>query len=182
MRVFAYCCASFEDITRKAAGVVPLISPPTSVYNLSPLTLSRDYDLLYFDLHGLPGEACWLGDDRTLAMTATELRKANLTGAIVFATNCYLADDNSPMLDALLDAGARYVIGGDGKNQAGEKTMFGASLLGLWFRRLLAWRIPPLHALTWAKKRVEWDLVDKASKRMAAKDTLGFRAYYREVT
>lgn len=180
MRVFAYCCASFRDITRKAAGVEPTCSPPTSVYNLSAWRLGR-YDLLYFDLHGLPGESFWLGDDRTLAMTATVLRTINLTGAIVFALNCYLADEGSPMLDALLDAGARYVIGGDGKNWAGPRTLWGASLLGLWFRRLLAWRVSPLRALALAKQRVRWSMVRK-HKRLAAKDTLGFRAYYREAT
>ena len=182
MKVFAYCCASFEDITKRAAGVAPLCSPPFTVYNLD-LALLENHDLLWFDLHGAPGESYWLGDDRTLAMTATELRKANLDGAVVFALNCYLADEDSPMMDALLDAGARYIIGGDGKNWAGSKrALMGAGLLGLWFRRLLAWGIPPLKALSLAKKRVEWSMIDKAGKRLAAKDTLQFRAYYREVT
>jgi len=181
MRVFAYCCASFADVTRKAAGVEPLISPPASVYNLDPQRLSGR-DLLYFDLHGLPGESFWLGDDRTLAMTATALRTVNLAGTVVFALSCFLADPNSPMLDALLDAGARYVVGGDGQNWAGGKrAMMGAGLLGLWFRRLLTWGIPPLEALAWAKRRVGLSAI-KRGKRLAAKDTLGFRAYYREAT
>jgi len=181
MRVFAYCCASFRDITRKAAGVEPLISPPTSVYNLDVRQLSG-HDLLYFDLHGLPGESFWLGDDHTLAMTAAALREADLRGATVFALSCYLADENSPMMDALLDAGARYVVGADGRNWAGgRQAMMGAGLLGLWFRRLLTWGVPPLRALAWGKRRVRLSAV-KQNKRLAAKDTLGFRAYYREAT
>ena len=182
MRVFAYCCASFKDITRKAAGVSPVTSPPSTVYNFD-LALLEDRDLLYFDLHGLPGEAYWLGDDRTLALTATALRKADLRGAVVFALNCYLADEDSPMLDALLDAGARYVVGGDGRNWAGGKrAIMDAGLLGLWFRRLLSWKVPPLQALAWAKMRVRLSPAKKG-KRLAAKvDTLKFKAYYREVT
>jgi len=181
MRTFAYCAASFEDITRKAADVSPLCSPPTSVYNFD-LALLENQDVLFFDLHGLPGESFWLGDDHVLAMTATELRKADLTSAVVFALNCYLADSNAPMLDTLLDAGARYVVGGDGKNWAGKKReIMGAGLLGLWFRRLLAWGVPPLRALAWAKQRVRLSAL-KRGKQLAAKDTLQFRAYYREAT
>ena len=181
MRVFAYCCASFEDVTRKAAGVAPLCSPPVTATSVDLHDL-EECDLIYFDLHGHPLQPFWWGDGRTVALTAQQIREVNLNGAIVFALTCYLADEDSPMLDALLDAGARYVIGGDGKNWAGQRSLFGAGLLGLWFRRLLAWGIPPLKALAWAKKRVEWGMIDKASKRLAAKDTLQFRAYYREAT
>jgi len=181
MRVFAYCCASFEDITRKAAGVEPLLSPPVSALSFNPCDLAG-CDLLYFDLHGRPGQSYWWGDKRTIALTAMQIREADLRGTIIFALSCYLADSNSPMLDALLDAGARYVIGGAGKNWAGgRRSMLGAGLLGLWFRRLLSWGMPPLKALAWAKQRVRLSAM-KRGKRLAAKDTLGFRAYYREVT
>lgn len=183
MRIFAYCCASFEGVTGRAAGVQPVVCPPATAYNIHPvLQRLAGYDLLYFDLHGLPGEAYWLGDDRTVALTASQLREVNLIGTTVFALSCYLADEGSPMLDALLDAGARYVIGGDGRNWAGKRrTMMGAGLLGLWFRRLLAWGMPPLKALAWAKQRVKLSAL-KRGKQLAAKDTLDFRAYYREVT
>lgn len=181
MRVFAYCCASFKDMTRKAAGMAPLCSPPTSALDFDPARLERR-DLLYFDLHGHQHQSFWWGDGHTVALTAQQIRKANLDGTIVFAINCYLANQESPMLDALLDAGARYVIGGDGENWAGSRrSMMGAGLLGLWFRRLLAWNMPPLRALAWAKQRVRLSAV-KRGKRLAAKDTLEFRAYYREVT
>lgn len=181
MRVCAYCCASFRDITRKAAGVSPLTSPPTSALDFDLAQLERR-DLLYFDLHGHQYQSFWWGDERTVALTAQQIRETNLDGAIVFALSCYLADEGSPMLDALLDAGARYVVGGDGQNWAGgRRAMLGAGLLGLWFRRLLTWGMPPLRALAWAKWRVRLSAV-KRGKRLAAKDTLEFRAYYREVT
>ena len=179
MRVFAYCCASFRDITRKAAGVKPLLSPPTSALDFDPAYL-EGRDLLYFDLHGHQYQSFWWGDGHTVALTAQQIRGANLDGAIVFALSCYLADESSPMLDALLDAGARYVVGGDGRNWAGgRQALMGAGLLGLWFRRLLARGMPPLSALAWAKRRVGLSAV-KRGKRLAAKDTLEFRAYYRE--
>ena len=180
MRIFAYCCASFEDVTRRAAGVQPLTCPPVTASSLGPSDLGG-YDLLYFDLHGHPLQPFWQGDGRTVALTAQQVREADLNGTVVFILSCYLADQESPMLDALLDAGARYVVGGDGENWEGPGSLFGAGLLGLWFRRLLAWRVPPLRALALAKKRVEWGMTGKASKRLAAKDTLQFRAYYREV-
>lgn len=180
MRVHAYCCKSFENITRKAAGVQPLTCPPATIYNLDVAHLAA-CDLLYIDLHGRPGETFWLGDNRTLALTTEQVRQMDLRNTIVFALSCYLADQESPTLDALLDAGARYVIGGDGQNWAGPRTLWGASLLGLWFRRLLGWGVPPLRALAWAKRRVRLSAV-KRSKRLASKDTLEFRAYYREAT
>lgn len=181
MKVHAYCCKSFEGITKKAAGVQPLTCPPTTAYNLD-ITHLAACDLLYIDLHGLPGETFWLGDNHILAFTTEQMRQMDLRNTIVFALSCYLADQESPTLDALLDAGARYVIGGDGKNWAGgRRSMLGAGLLGLWFRRLLSWRVPPLKALAWAKQRVRLSAMKK-SKRLAAKDTLAFRAYYREVT
>lgn len=169
-------------MTRKAAGIRPLLSPPVTASDLAPSDLGG-YDLLYFDLHGHPLQPFWRGDGRAVALTAQQVHAADLSGAIVFALTCYLADEGSPMLDALLDAGARYVVGGDGKNWAGSRReLFGAGLLGLWFRRLLAWGVPPLNALALAKKRVKWGMIDKASKRLAAKDALQFRAYYREAT
>lgn len=98
------------------------------------------------------------------------------------------------MLDALLAAGVKYVIGGDGRNWAGERSVYGASLLGLWFRRLFTRGLDPLRALALAKKRVRadmavsrfWEWFDKrpylpgqVRRAEAARDTLGFRAYYR---
>lgn len=90
MRVFAYCCASFEETTWRAAGVEPLLSPPVTAETFEPRWLegpgwspaisrrvgqagawqSEAWELIYFDLHGWPGEACWRGDDGLVALTA----------------------------------------------------------------------------------------------------------------
>jgi hypothetical protein len=192
MRVLAYCAKSFEQATQQAAGVAPLTSPPLTAALFDPLLLSG-HDLIYFDLHGGAGDAWWYGAWKennftylTVALTADQVRRARLGGAVVFALNCHLADRGSPMLDALLAAGARYVIGGDGRNWAGKtRSLFGASLLGLWFRRGMEMGLDPLRALGLAKRRVRLSLaVNRALRRTgmaeAAADTLAFRAYYRE--
>ena len=183
MNIFAYCAASFREVTRRAAGVEPLTCPPASA-EFFELTWLEGYDFLYFDLHGEPGATFWCGDDGIVALTAPQVLGADLGGAIVFATNCYLADEDSPMMDALLEAGARYVIGGQGPNWAGQCTMYGASLLGLRFRQLLQRRLDPLRAITLAKR---WVRLGQAANRIlghkslsqAAEDTLAFRVYYR---
>jgi hypothetical protein len=137
------------------------------------------YQLIYFDLHGEPGATEWYGDMGMPALTANQVREASLDGAIVFALNCFLADQDSPMMDALLVAGARYVIGGEGRNWAGERNLFGASLLGRWFRMMLALGYAPLEALRVAKARVRLNLLSAPDKVAAARDTLAFRAYVR---
>jgi hypothetical protein len=176
MRVFAYCCAEFAGVTRRAAGVSPFLSPPVTANSFGPAILNG-FDFYYFDLHGDLGGDFWytvVAGTRVPSLTADQVRGANMQGAIVFAAGCYLGDENSPMLDALLAAGARYVIGGAGRNygpQAGW--LYGAPLLGLWVRRLVGLGIDPLWALRMAKRAV-------ATKRVAAADTLAFRAFYRK--
>jgi hypothetical protein len=182
MNTFAYCARQFEEATRKAAGVNPLLSPPLT---------SRDGEILlgwmawarfvYFDLHGFPGGTCWLGDDHVAAIRADQLAEADLSETVVFAANCHLADRESVMMDALLEAGATYVVAGEGPNQgptAGR--LYGAPLLGLWFRRIVAFGMEPLLALTWAKKVVRVDEVLVGGQAAAADvDAMGFRAYVR---
>ncbi|MBU0494099.1 MAG: hypothetical protein KKA73_04915 [Chloroflexi bacterium] len=185
MRVFAYCAQSFAATTRAAAGVAPLTSPPLTGATFDPRWLAG-YDLLYLDLHGQPGQPTWWGDE-AVALTAAQIQTTDLTGAVVFAVNCHLADADSPMLDALLSAGARYVIGGDGRNWGGERALLGAPLLGQWFRRLLRVHVPPLLALRWAKARVQADLwaadaQERHDLAEAARDTLAFQAYYRRTS
>lgn len=186
MDVFAYCCESFREATRRAAGVEPVTCPPASVEDFEPGWL-ENRDLLYFDLHGAPGEGFWCGDGGIVALTAAQIAQVPLNNTIVFAANCYLADEDSPMMDALLEAGARYVIGGDGMNWAGQRRLYGASLLGLAIRQMMAAGIDPLTALTIGKKRLMLQLAgSKLLQRQdlaeAARDTLAFRAYYRRET
>jgi hypothetical protein len=194
VKVFAYCCREFEEATRKAAGIDPLLSPPINAGNFA-YTL-EGYDLLYFDLHGEAGFDYWFSVvDRDIvpALRAEQIREADLSGAVVFAVNCYLADEDSLMLDALLDAGCRYVIGGEGKNYGALHSPRWAGLLGLWFRRLLEAGFGPLRALKLAKQRVRLTAVKnrmlgikhkktflEVSDSEAIADTLAFRAYYRK--
>lgn len=183
MNVFAYCAASFREATRRAAGVEPLTCPPASAESFEPSWLEGQ-DFLYFDLHGEPGEAFWRGDGGIVALTDAQIAQADLGGAVVFAANCYLADQDSPMMDALLEAGARYVIGGEGQNWAGQRTVYGASLLGQRFRQLLEREFDPLRAITLAKRWLQLGLAANRILRrrhlvQAAKDTLAFRVYYR---
>jgi hypothetical protein len=204
VNVFAYCAQSFEATARRAAGVVPITSPPVTAYSFEPAWL-KGRDLIYFDLHGEPGESVWWGDaletpwrDRTPALTADVLMQSELTGAVVFATNCYLADDDSPMLDALLDAGASFVIGGDGLNFAGtSRTLVGGDLLGYYLRLALDRGHQPLVALAIAKRGVRFSMAARrvlgrslphpgplpqgegVAHEEALADTLAFRAYYR---
>lgn len=174
MRVAAYCAHSFRKATKKGAGVRPYTCPPLSAEFFSG-TLVEGCDLIWFDLHGRAGASAWYGDRHIVALTADKVRSFRLGGAVVFAANCHLADEDSPMLDALLDAGASYVIAGAGSNWGGVERMTGTSLLGLWFRRYLAMGLPVLKALALAKRTARLLSRDSAVLR----DTLAFRAHYR---
>lgn len=141
----------------------------------------QGYDVLYFDLHGQPGAAWWYGDDDLVALTEAQILDADLGGAVVFAVNCHLADDDSPMLDALLNAGARYVIGGPGLNFAGKRTIYGAAALGKSFIIALEHGKHPLKALAIAKRSLSiWSMAQAAPKKKAARDALQFKAFYRK--
>ena len=175
MKIFAYFAKSFEKVTWKSAGVKPLTSPPLRAETFDATQL-EGAQLLYFDLHGQPGAPFWMGDDEIIALRAEQIARLDLRGAVVFALSCYLADAGSPMMDAFLDAGARYVIGGDGENYASSSSAdYGAALLGYWFRRLVDIGADPLRALAIAKRRVG------IGPGLAKDDTLQFRAYYRKV-
>jgi len=185
MRVFAYCCASFAEATRKAAGVEPLLSPPMSAGSFEPGWL-EGYGLIYLDLHGEPGVGYWRGDDGVIALMAWQMREVDLSGAVVFATNCYLADEGSPMMEALLEAGVRYVIGGAGQNWANTKRPAGAAWLGWRVRVLMERGVDPLRALGMGKRLLRLHaaangVLGRKRKVLVDKDTLAFRAYARRV-
>jgi len=181
MRVFAYCDRSFAQGMRRVAGVKPVTCPPMTAETFEPHWL-EDRELILIDLHGEPGEAAWYAIDdagsvpRCIdALRAEQIRQADLGNAIVFAASCYLADEDSPMLDALLDAGARYVIAAPGENYAGRRRLMGASLLGYIFRLALERGRHPLKALAVAKRWLRW----WPGRDAVEADTLEFRAYYR---
>lgn len=184
MRTFAYCAKRFENTTRRGAGVWPFTCPPVTAETFIPSML-EGYDLLYFDLHGIPDSPTWYGDDHHAALSAWDVRQAHLDGVVVFAVNCYLADQNSPMMDALLDAGASFVIGGEGQNYGGAKRMLGAASLGHAFRLGLQAGLRTPAALSaakrwlwllWAKHR----MLGESQREMAIMDALSFKAFYRK--
>ena len=171
--------------------MTPVTSPPrdSTTFDVAQL---EGRDLIYFDLHGRPGSPEWFGQAakkgdvsrHIVALTAEQLETVSLHGTVVFAATCHLADSNSPMRDALLGAGARYVIGGEGVNWNGLHNPIGAGLLGQWFRRGMQIGGDPLRALVFAKARVRLSLLWYRMRGMeahatAARDALAFRAYER---
>lgn len=190
MQILAYCAQSFEEAAARVTGITPMTCPPYMASMFDPHWL-EGYDLLYFDFHGLPGVAYWYEEERGtlpnryIALSADQLRQANLKNTIVVALTCHLADTDSPMLDALLAAGATYVIGGDGRNWASTQKPTGAGLLAKRLIEQLKSGAGVLDALATAKRAIRGQMVRDAARLRfrqvyAGRDTLGFRAYYRE--
>lgn len=173
MNVLAYCAESYREATRRAAGVEPLTCPPLDSRTFDPFWLEGQ-DLLWFDLHGLPFDRAWYGDDHQRALLAHDVHGLRLRGAVVFAASCHVSP-GSPMLEAFLDAGAT-MVGGPGRNYGGRETVLGAGLLGMWLRRGLAAGLGVDRALALAKARVKVAAV-VGGNRMAARDALGFRMW-----
>lgn len=148
MKTFAYCSRTFTQSVRSSAGVTPFTCPPLIMEHFLP-GLLEGYRFLYFKLHGIKGEPFWYGDNWLTALSAETIHVADLRSAVVFAANCHLPE--SPMLDALLAAGAQAVVAGGGRNFAGVTAMRGADLLGYYFRLMLQLHIPPKAALSMAK-------------------------------
>jgi hypothetical protein len=184
MRIFAYCCLSFSESVQKATGVVPVTCPPLSAFggqglDRFPVCALEGHDLIYFKLHGLPGQPYWYGDDMTSAVTSDQLRAADLSGTVVFVANCHLwhrgkKGKGQPMLDALLDAGAEAVVGGGGENFGKRTKVYGADLLGKWF--VMAYRLcgSALTSFYVAKARVSLE------DDFGAQDALGFKLFTQE--
>lgn len=189
MKTLAYCAASFEQSVKKAAGVQPILSPPMTMQQFDPSTL-EGYDFIYFKLHGMPAEKYWYGDSWITAISASQIKEANLSGSTVFVANCHLFHQfisqdeiTSPMLYALLQAGAKAVVGGPGRNYASSYHVAGADKLGRAFRRFLQLKFPPDTALTLAQaqlailKTVLHNLTPAES--LALDDTFAFRIFTR---
>jgi len=178
MKVFAYCAASFQQSVRKAAGVRPLLSPPVTAESFAPTWL-HGHDFIYVKLPGLPEEVYWYGDHWLTALRVTQILAADLRGAVVFVANCHLYQTNnghhptSPMLTALLAAGARCVIGGAGDNYAKPHSVHGADSLGRTLRHLLQFGFGPYTAFHLARLALSL----KLHKDLADKDTLKFHYF-----
>ncbi len=168
MRVFAYCCASMLERTRRAAGMYPRLCPPINVACIAPRTL-EGYDLLYLMLHGMPDQPFLYGDRWETALSAETVRSANLAGSVVYSGACYLAE--SPMLPAFLEAGA-VVIGGSGRNYSVKGGFDLVDLLGQWVRYGLAAGLTPERALRLGKARLRLGRISKERR-----DTLKFEMW-----
>lgn len=168
---------------RWVAGVQPVTCPPIVAETFNPAWLENQ-DLILIDLHGERGLDYWYAvadgpggiPQRIVALRSEQICQADLGGAVVFATSCYLGEEDSPMLAALLDAGAGYVIAGSGENYAGERKIAGAGLLALFFRMYLEAGVNPPKALATAKNSLR---IVGRNKR-AKQDTLAFQAFKRE--
>lgn len=190
MRVFAYCGETFRESTKKIAGVSPLTCPPITADNFNPIWLNFA-DLIIFDLHGKKGSDYWfelqpvqgvpfMPPLEIKALTAEKIRQSDLTGKVVMGLNCYLGDIDNPMLDALLYAGAAYVISGEGANWAIGSDI-GATQLAYLFRRSLEKGLPVLQSLDRAKRGISkwlnWYKLSGQNERVKAiEDSLEFKA------
>lgn len=175
VRIVAYAARRYEGATRAAVGQAALLltCPPLLDLTFDPAMLSGA-DLVVFNLHGLPGQPVWLGgdqvDDNLPALRAETLARCQLGGAGVFAINCYLGDaSDSPMRDALWQAGAGYLVSGAGENFGGMERPAGADVLLKWFRLFLERGLSPARALSLA--RVICRVVERGQ---VAEDTLAF--------
>jgi hypothetical protein len=129
-------------------------------------------DLVWLKLHGIEGQRYWYGDDYTTALSAAQLAQADLEGAVVFVSNCWLADhfgEPGPMLRALAQANPRAIIGGSGYNYALPDRLGGTDLLGLYVRVFLQVGFAAFNALRFAKLRLYLKHQDRVTQ-----DTLAF--------
>lgn len=149
MTTFAFCAASLVQSAAVVAGVQPLTSPPTFLSVFDPRQM-EGHALLFFKLHGAPGASFWYGDGGQVACSADQIRSAHLNGALVFAANCWGGKD-SPMVQALLAAGAAAVVTGEGLNYAGVTQIDGADIIGIVWRAFLELGADAGWALTLAK-------------------------------
>ncbi|MCC6192051.1 MAG: hypothetical protein IT318_23730 [Anaerolineales bacterium] len=113
----------------------PLTSPPVFLDSFDPHVLD-ERRFLFFKLHGLEGQPYWYGDGAVTACSAEQLRTARLDGAMAFAANCW-GGVGSPMVQALLAAGAAAVVTGEGLNWAGTRRVDGIDVMALAWRKFL---------------------------------------------
>lgn len=109
-----------------ATGQLPLTSPPVTASSFDGLS----GDLVYVCLHGVAGQPYWYGDDMVTAVTAKQVRASDLSGATVYLAGCF---GRGPMSDALLAAGAAYVVGDSDAAWAGRLWPTGSNALGKYF-------------------------------------------------
>jgi len=133
-----------------------LTSPPICATDFNPAWL-EGIDLLYLDLHGIPGSVyLWSGPKghRSAALSLKTVLATDLQNTVVFLTACYLPQTH--FLRAFLDAGARAVIGGAGENWGTSRGLSGAQRLARWLIHFLRRGKSPEEALRLAKRALRW--------------------------
>jgi len=183
LRIAAYVARRYESVTRivLGRGATILTCPPLHDSVFVPGLLA-DYDLVVFNLHGLPDTPAWLGgdemNDAVPALKAKTLASCDLRGSGVFVVNCHLGDEQDPMRAALVTAAADWIIGGAGENFAGILVPVGADVLLKWFCRALRVLRKPDKALAWAKRLAKRFAPEHTEQqRMALADALGFEIW-----
>lgn len=124
LNVFTYTARAWRWSVFLATGRWPLTSPALGP-DTFPTEKLTGHDVLYFKLHGLPKEPRWYGleyaNGKAIWQDAINVENIifapDLDGAIVFAQSCYA--QQSPMVQALINAGASAVVGTSVKLKAG---------------------------------------------------------------
>lgn len=175
LKILAYCDQRYEQATRRVVGEGAMIvtSPPAFAGDVE----LEGYDLIYLDLHGQPGSVYLYSGPETdrAALSVWAVRAANLDGAIIFATTCYLPQ--TPFVRAFLDAGASAVIGGDGENWGTSERLSGAQVLALLTLRALVAGRELDDALKKAKRKLHFSLLRRLWDRKATADALQFQIW-----
>jgi len=141
-------------------------TPPWSASNAEWKT--QDAQLLYFNLHGFDNAAAWKGFDDSSgnwrdAMTPSDVTSTAVSGAIVFAENCYggLVARRSPRNSvalSMLASGARVFIGSTGMAYGSfmqqPDTPIEADVLGGGFVRRVRTGEAAGHALAMARREL----------------------------
>jgi hypothetical protein len=133
MRIAAFSTRTGAATVVKVTGVTPIMFPPETMKTFRPAWLNG-YDFLYFHLHGLPHQPFWYGNGWITAISSEQIEQCDLRGCSVFVSNCFGLDGR--MESAILNAGARAIVTGPGKNDAGKGGWVrGADLLGALYLR-----------------------------------------------
>lgn len=182
-RVVAYIAKSYEGATTLAlrgdGEDIIHTCPPFGDNDIKKQhDLLEGYDLIVFNLHGLPHVPVWIGDLSVPALKSSTLRKLNFIGSGVFAINCYLGDEHQPMFKALKKTGAAWVVAGEGLNYGGLDRPVGADILLRWFVHFLRKGNFPEKALRKAKVKAsllapKWNQI----QRLALIDALKFKLW-----
>lgn len=158
-----------------------LVSPPLTASEIQPSWL-EGYDVIYIDLHGLPGSAyLYAGENQDLpGLSFKTVRQAWLDGAIVVATSCHLP--STPFVDAFLAGGARAVIAGEDVNFGGRTRASSAQRLAMdviFFLRAAGADWDVQEILDKAKTRLGREFGSLFRPRIT-RDALAFKLYQKE--